>query len=125
MRIRLKMSFQIDLSKATSMGLIFILYFQQSICSSSLRKPSGELIKCGELCEYVDRCLNSDYYNESDFMLAVCDLMIQDIMHATDDLKILQMAPRYMRQFHKYDSNEHLKRNKRHSRTNKVLTQYI
>ena len=124
MRIRHKMSFQIDLSKATFVGLILVVYFQQSICSS-LHKSSGELIKCGELCEYVDRCLNSDYYNESDFMRAVCDFMIQDIMHATDDLKILQMAPRYMRQFHKYDSSEQLKRNKRHSRTNKVLTQFI
>ena len=85
------MSFQMDLSKAAFVVLILVVYFQQSICSS-LHKSSGELIKCGELCEYVDRCLNSDYYNESDFMRAVCDFMIQDIMHATDDLKIMDYA---------------------------------
>ena len=80
--------------------------------------PSQERIlkKCGNLCAYIDNCINSNYFDESEFMLGVCDMMVQEVIYLNDEEKVLRIAPRYMRHFHNYELDKHITRPKRSSR---------
>ena len=75
-----------------------------------------ELKKCGPLCTYVDLCINSNFYEESEFMIGLCNFMIQDIIHVSDEEKVLRFAPKYMQHFHNFELSKHVTREKRSSK---------
>ena len=85
--------------------------------SPSLNLSQEQILKkCGNLCDYIDRCINSNYFDESEFMNGVCDMMIQEVIYLNNEEEVLRIAPRYMRHFHNYELDKHITRPKRSSR---------
>ena len=107
-------------------AILFLLGAELNTTSTSPSlNPLQEQIlkKCGNLCDYIDYCINSNHFDDSEFIQGVCDLMVQEVIYLNDEEKVLQIAPRYMRHFHNYELDKHITRPKRSSRK-KVQLKY-
>ena len=100
-------------------AILFLLGAELNTTSTSPSlNPLQEQIlkKCGNLCDYIDHCINSNHFDESEFMNGVCDMMIQEVIYLNNEEEVLRIAPRYMHHFHNYELDKHITRPKRSSR---------
>ena len=118
------MCVQICVSKVNLVGLAFLVFiFTERNTSSLLLNPTHELKlnKCGHLCKYVDRCFNSDFYDDNEFMQGICEFMLQEVINLNDEKNVFPTIAKYIHHFHKYELEKHIKRHKRASKSNKVV----
>ena len=116
------------LIRITKLPIVLALFFLCIFSESNTIRTSVNnqhhdmsLNRCGHLCTYVDYCRYPDYYEGSEFMQSLCNFMIQDISYLNDETKVLQIAPKYLNQFHKYELYKQMARKKRSSKRKVVV----